>query len=86
MVPLGARSHHYLLLTLARMRLKDVERGEPAATAGWVDQEELGRLLQFSPERLNLDIFRARRQFGAVHWIRQEAFHWRLPCPAWWRC
>ena len=64
-VQLDPRSHNYLLLTLARMRLRDSQRGDPPASAGWVDQDELARLLQLGPERLNLDIFRARRQFGA---------------------
>jgi hypothetical protein len=78
-VALGARSHNYLLLTLARMRKRDNERGEPAASAGWVDQEELGRLLQFSPERMNLDIFRARRQFGAEGFIPPASIVERRP-------
>jgi hypothetical protein len=64
-VNLDPRSHNYLLLTLARMRRRDIENGETPAAAGWVDQDELARLLQLGPERLNLDIFRARRQFGA---------------------
>jgi hypothetical protein len=63
-VDLGARSHHYVLLTLARIRLEDTHRGEAAGRAGWIDQEELLRRLQVSPDRLNLDVFRARRQFG----------------------
>jgi hypothetical protein len=63
-VDLGARAHQYVLLTLARIRLADLERGEPAARAGWIAQEELLRQLHVGPEKLNLDIFRVRRQFG----------------------
>jgi len=66
LVELGVRSHHYMLLTLARVRLENAKSGEATATAGWIDQEALLKLLHFSPERLNLDIFRARRQFGAA--------------------
>jgi len=66
LVELGVRSHHYLLLTLARVRRENEKSGESAATAGWIDQEALFKLLHFGPERLNLDIFRARRQFGAA--------------------
>jgi hypothetical protein len=64
-IRLDARSHHYVLLTLARIRQRDVQKGESSASAGWIAQDELANLLQFAPERLNLDIFRARRQFGA---------------------
>lgn len=73
----GARAFHYVLLTLARLRLKDAAQPEPSA--GWVDQEELLRLLQFGPERLNLDIFRARRQFGAVGFIPPTGIVERRP-------
>lgn len=66
LVELGVRSHHYVLLTLARVRLENARSGEAASAAGWIDQEALLKLLHFSPERLNLDIFRARRQFGAA--------------------
>jgi hypothetical protein len=66
LVELGVRSHHYLLLTLARARLANAKAGESTFTAGWIDQEALLKQLHFSPERLNLDIFRARRQFGAA--------------------
>ena len=66
LVELGVRSHHYLLLTLARVRLENAKSGESTFTAGWIDQEALLKQLHFSPERLNLDIFRARRQFGAA--------------------
>jgi hypothetical protein len=69
LIELGARSHHYVLLTLARVRLRDVERGEQSARAGWIDQHELLKQLALGPEKLNLDIFRARRQFGAAGFI-----------------
>jgi len=69
LIELGARSHHYVLLTLARVRLRDAERGAPPASAGWIDQHELLRQLALGPEKLNLDIFRARRQFGAAGFI-----------------
>jgi hypothetical protein len=73
----SARAFHYVLLTLARLRLRD--RDLPEASAGWVDQDELLRLLQFGPERLNLDIFRARRQFGAAGFIPATGIVERRP-------
>jgi hypothetical protein len=76
-VDLGARSHHYMLLTLARIRLRDA--GEPPGRAGWIDQEELLRQLQVGPDRLNLDIFRARRQFGEHGFVPAAAIVERRP-------
>ncbi len=73
----GARAFHYVLLTLARLRQRD--SGLPDASAGWIDQDELLRLLQFGPERLNLDIFRCRRQFGAVGFMPPTGIVERRP-------
>lgn len=62
---LRPRVHFYLLLTLARLRLKDQEGEQtPPSSHGWVDQEELTRMLATSPSRLALDVYRARRQFA----------------------
>jgi hypothetical protein len=78
-IDLGARSHHYVLLTLARVRLRDLERGEQAGRAGWIDQGELLKQLAVGPEKLNLDIFRARRQFGAAGFIPAAGIVERRP-------
>ncbi|MFT3770045.1 MAG: FHA domain-containing protein [Minicystis sp.] len=61
---LPPRSHYYLLLTLARARL-----GDEAATSGergWVDRDELCRMLGTEPGMLNVDVFRARRQLATM--------------------
>jgi pSer/pThr/pTyr-binding forkhead associated (FHA) protein len=79
LLALGSRSHHYALLIMARLRVRDRERGEPPAAAGWTAQTELLRLLQVTPERLNLDIFRARRQFGAEGFIPAAGIVERRP-------
>ncbi len=57
---LPARTHHYLLLTLARAALADEEAS--AAERGWVDREVLCRMLATDPRKLNVDVFRVRRQ------------------------
>ncbi|MEO0602551.1 MAG: FHA domain-containing protein [Myxococcota bacterium] len=59
---LGARSHHYLLLTLARARLADVERAVPPETHGWLYQPELARGLGIDRALVNLHVYRARQQ------------------------
>src|SRR6185436_14326708 len=79
LIEMGARSHHYVLLTLARVRLRDIERGEQSNRAGWIDQGELLKQLALGPEKLNLDIFRARRQFGAAGFIPADGIVERRP-------
>jgi hypothetical protein len=63
---LGSRGHNYLLLVLARRRKDDADRGLPETACGWVYQDELVDSLRISPERLNIDIFRIRRQFAGL--------------------
>lgn len=63
---LGARAHNYLLLTLARRRLKDAAEGLPDTTSGWVDQDELAHDPTMAPPQLNIDVFRIRKQFAAL--------------------
>lgn len=65
-VSLGARAHHYLLLVLARQRIKDQSAGVIHSACGWIYVEELLKKLQVTPEQLNLDIFRIRQQFGSL--------------------
>lgn len=61
-IALPARSHHYLLLTLARAWLAD----SPAAgeDRGWIDREELCRMLGVDALKLNVDVCRVRKQVG----------------------
>ncbi len=60
---LGARAYHYMLLTLARARVRDAAEADLAATShGWLYQDDLVRMLGVDDAKLNVDIFRARRQ------------------------
>ena len=62
---LRPRAHTYLLLTLARLRLRDQADAElPITSHGWVDQQRLLKMLATSAPQLALDVYRARRQFG----------------------
>jgi len=63
----GARAHNYLLLFLARRRIEDIEAAEPPAACGWVYQEEICDALRVDPERLNVDVYRVRRQLAAFN-------------------
>lgn len=58
---LGARSFNYMLLTLARERLRAIRAGLPAAECGWTYHETLCKMLRLRREQLNLMVFRARR-------------------------
>jgi hypothetical protein len=58
------RSHHYLLVTLARARLAAADA--PAAERGFLDRDELCRMLATDELRLNVDVCRARKQFAAL--------------------
>jgi hypothetical protein len=63
-VDLGERIHHYLLATLARLRLQDAERGIEPHAQGWVATEALARMLGVDLPYVNIQIFRAREQFA----------------------
>jgi hypothetical protein len=58
------RAFHYLLLTLARARACDSDPSE--AERGYVDRDELCRMLGSDVAKLNVEIFRARRQFSEL--------------------
>lgn len=66
-LPVEPRTHHYLLLTLARERLAQA-RAAPAATLshGWIHQDTMSRMLKKSTTLLNVEIYRARRQFAEL--------------------
>jgi hypothetical protein len=61
-VDLGERAHHYMLLTLARQRLKDAEEGVDQETQGWVETNRLADMLGLDPSHLNIQIYRSRKQ------------------------
>jgi hypothetical protein len=63
---LNPRAFHYLLLILARERLRDIQAGQPAAEQGWVHIEDLCRMAQTEPSRINVDVYRARRQLASM--------------------
>ncbi len=60
--PLPSRRYHYLLLILARERLSDLDASP--AERGWIDREALCKKLGVDPNRLNVDVFRLRKQLA----------------------
>jgi FHA domain len=63
---LGARAHHALLLALARARLEDAAQNLPASSCGFVYQDDLAKALGLTPEHVNVDVFRVRKQVSAL--------------------
>ncbi|MBB2484558.1 FHA domain-containing protein [Mitsuaria sp. WAJ17] len=61
---LGERSHHYTLLTLARMRMQDAERGVSTEAQGWVEHGRLASMLGIDGPHLNIQLFRLRQQIA----------------------
>ena len=59
---LPPRSYHYMLLTLARLRLD--EAGAPAAERGWVFRDDLCKMLRVSARTLTVHLCRAHRQLA----------------------
>jgi FHA domain len=63
---LGARTHHYTLLTLARRRLDDAAQGLPETSCGWVYQEDIAIHPHMTSAELNIDVCRLRKQFAQL--------------------
>ncbi len=61
-IELGERAHHYMLLTLARKRLEDARTGADPDSHGWVELEDLAKMLGMEHSHLNIQIFRVRKQ------------------------
>jgi hypothetical protein len=59
-IPLEPREHGYALLTRARQRLDD--RAQPLAEQGWLERDQLLRMLGLDSNALNVAIYRARNQ------------------------
>jgi hypothetical protein len=65
-VEVGSRNFNYLLLTLARRRLKEQTEGLPDTTCGWIHLDELAHDPSMAPPQLNIDVYRIREQFAAL--------------------
>jgi hypothetical protein len=62
-VPLGSRSHNYLMLTLARQMLADRAANLAEASCGWMDKDELANGFKTTPQQVDGEVFRIRRHF-----------------------
>lgn len=62
-IGLDPRSHHYVLVLLARQRLADRAAGRSEADEGWIDAEVLCEMLKQRRDVLNVYVYRIRQQF-----------------------
>ena len=65
-IDLYERVHHYLLLYLARAKLTDTGKGISCTHGGWVPTEVVEHDLKIDIQYINIQIFRARKQFGEI--------------------
>ncbi|MFC0116727.1 FHA domain-containing protein [Pseudoalteromonas xiamenensis] len=61
---LGTRSHHYLLLLLARHRIEDKENGVELSHQGWQYREHMAKDLGIQMNHMNIMLHRARKQLS----------------------
>ena len=61
-VDLKQRTHHYLMLILARKRLKDVNEGLQAEEQGWLHKRDLDQLTGLTERHVNIQVYRFRKQ------------------------
>jgi hypothetical protein len=80
-VDLGSYAHHYAILTLARQRLIDAERGIADTSCGWMEVERLARDPSMAPAPLNLAVFRIREQLAREGVLDAAAIIERRPRP-----
>lgn len=71
---LPPRSHHYMLLTLARARARDREaKGLVEPQRGWLFVDELCRMLSTDENKLNVEIYRVRQEMSAIGLVNATA-------------
>lgn len=58
---LPSRSYHYMLVTLARTRIREKLGGTSGSEAGWISTDDLATALATTNEKINVDVHRARR-------------------------
>lgn len=61
----SARAFHYILLTLARERVRDREQGVASSDQGWVYVDDFLKMVRMESEALNVAIFRARKELAS---------------------
>jgi hypothetical protein len=84
-IDLGERSHHYLLLHLARLKAEHANQGVDNKSQGWINNEQLAKELGIDVSHINIQIFRARKQIadefpGATDLLQRRRGEVRFNC------
>ncbi len=66
-IELRERTHHYLLLILARKRLQDYKSGIEDSEQGWIDKNLLSQQVGLDENHINILIYRFRKQLIKAH-------------------
>jgi hypothetical protein len=66
LIPLGARTHNFPLLCLAKQRLVERKAGVQERECGWVYSQDFRELLGLHREALNLQLWRATQAMKKV--------------------
>ncbi|OUS24197.1 hypothetical protein A9Q99_24975 [Gammaproteobacteria bacterium 45_16_T64] len=61
---LEERTHHYLLLLLARQRIQHVKEGYDESNQGWLDMQKFVKMLGLDTSHVNIQVYRARKQIS----------------------
>ncbi|GMG87042.1 FHA domain-containing protein [Biformimicrobium ophioploci] len=85
---LQRRTHHYLLLHLARCRYQDQQKGLDEQSQGWIAMDVLAQELGLAHNHINIQIFRLRRQIeeavpdtiDAANLLQRRAGEIRIGC------
>jgi hypothetical protein len=70
---MGRISGYYLLLTLARIRMRETAEQCPPQECGWVHREDLIEMLQCPETQLNLWVHRIRSRFSSQGFLDYAA-------------
>ena len=62
LISLGERSHHYMLLLLARKKIADMNLQVSASEQGWVNTASFRQMMGLSEHHTNIQIYRIRKQ------------------------
>lgn len=89
-IDLEERTHHYLVLVLARRCLEDKRKNVARTERGWIDKDELSNMLGLSNNHINIQIHRFRKQCLTLlpesmrlhQLIERRAGELRLDCDA----
>ncbi len=66
-IDLGERTHHYLVLLIARKRIADRKLGVEESEQGWIDKDQLSQQLGLDENHINIQIYRLRKQLMQIN-------------------